>query len=765
MMKFATKLYPGLSRSRRAVRQLALACAAFSVVGFTGCELMHHKTDAPPAAEPGATFTGEPYLRGTVQSYGTLVNNLPLLVSGYGMVVDLNGTGSNEVPAFLREWLITEMRRNNVGSADFGTDHLSPQRALSDTGSSIVAVEGFIPPGATPGSKFDLLVTMIDQNSTSLSGGRLFWPTTMTQNGLNSQLSYSRPMASGYGAMYVNPIPEDGEQIEFLRQALVVDGGTVTEPRQVQMILNQRSRLRARQIADRINERFPAGREDRLQTAVPKDDLIIDFNIPERFSDDPEALIQLIGHLYLDPSPGFAPNQAQYLADKLLEDPTGRAPSVVSAWKTLGRTITPVLRELYTHEDLTVRTAALEAGSWLQDRESVDPLVALTRTGDAQSRINAARWLVAVNGVSRARQAIRTMLNDEDPAIRIGAYETLTLVGDSSIERMAVGRGSQFKYYIDRVESDHPMVFATQAETPTIVIFGDNPGFRNNLFTQVGDGLMIRSIPVDSVRAATAGLHEGETAFIPVHWQGQREQLEDEVRTSLGAEADQPLFQTELGDREGDIVKVRIRGQAAMDMMREQLLMDLPRSQVMATARPASIAVVRLIEIPRRKRNQDGTAGEWEGEYVAELLALQDADTPLPLAVRYQRPGTREVQTYRITPTVATLAFTLGYDRSDHLAKLGPDLPYSTVVQAIHQMCEERLIEAPFQITFNEIAQRIEDEQRAGVIDDRPEFDDLEAEADPDIGPDAVRPPAQDTGELAPLQPLEREPASDDRPE
>ncbi|MFI4859391.1 MAG: flagellar basal body P-ring protein FlgI [Phycisphaerales bacterium JB063] len=763
-MKFATMLYPGLSRSRRAMRQVALACAAMSVVGFAGCEMMHHKADAPPAAEPGATFTGEPYLRGTVQSYGTLINNLPLLVSGYGMVVDLNGTGSNEVPAFLRDWLITEMRRNNVGSADFGTDNLSPQRAMSDTGSSVVAVEGFIPPGATPGTKFDLLVTMIDQNSTSLSGGRLFWPTTLTQNGLNSQLSYSRPMASGYGAMYVNPISSEGNEVEFLRQALVVDGGTVTEARQIQMILNQRSRLRARQISDRINERFPAGREDRLPTAVAKDDLTIDFNIPERFSDNPEALIELIGHLYLDPTPGFAPNQAQYLADKLAEDPEGRARSVVASWKTLGRTITPVLRRLYDHENLTIRSAALEAGAWLQDREAVDPLIALTRRGDAQSRIDAARWLIAVNGVSRGREAIRAMLNDEDPAVRVGAYETLSLISDRTIERMAVGYGTQFKYYIDRVESDHPMIFATQADTPTLVIFGDNPGFRDNLFAQVGDNLMIRTIPVDTLRTATAGLHEGETAFVPVHWQGRRELLEDEVRTSLGADMDEPLYQTELGDRDGEIIKVRIRGQAAMDMMREQLLMDLPRSQVMATAGPASIAVVRLIEIPRRKRNADGTAGEWEGEYVAELLGLQDPGEPLPLAVRYQRPGSREVQTYRITPTVATLAFTLGYDRSEHLAKLGPDLPYSTVVQAIHQMCEDRLIEAPFQITLNEIAQRVEDAQRAGVIDDRPEFD-LEEVPDPDFGPNANTP--GDLGELTPLTPLNPDaaPSTDDRPE
>lgn len=765
MMKLAMMLCPRLPR-RRALARLLLAAALPLSLG-TGCEMMHHDVDAPPAAEPGATFSGEPYLRGTVQSYGTLVNNLPLLVSGYGMVVDLNGTGSNEVPAFLREWLITEMRRNNVGSAQFGTDNLSPQRALSDTGSSIVAIEGFILPGATPGSKFDLLVTMIDQNSTSLAGGRLFWPTQLTQNGLNSQLTYTKPLASGYGPMYVSPIPVAGGEVEFLRQAVVVNGGTVAEPRQIQMVLNQKSYLRTRQIADRVNERFPAAPGDRLPTAVAKSDLIIEFNIPERFSGDPEALIELIGHLYLDPSPNFALNQARYLSDRLLEAPMARSNSVVACWKTLGRNIVPVLRELYNHSDPMVQTAALQSGAWLQDRESVDPLIALSRSDDQVMRISAARWLVAVNGVPRARAAVREMLNDPDQEIRIGAYEALAMVGDTTIERMAVGYGEQFKFYIDRVRCEEPMVFTSQADAPVIAIFGHDPGFRGELFTQVGSDLMIRTVSTDSIRSAIAGLHEGETAFVPVHWRGQLSQLDQELQTSIVAGSDEPIFLAELGDRDGAVIKVRVRGQAAIDMLREELLTDLPRSEVMATQRPAAITVVRLISVPRRERIEGTPEYQWVGEYEAELLAIQSPDAPLPLAVRYQRPGSRETQTYRISPTVATLAFTLGYNRSEHLAKLGPDLPYSTVVRTIHQMCEERLIQAPFVIHANQIAQRVEEAQQSGLIEDRPEVDMVE-EPEPGVGPGPGAIPDDDGRELTPLPPLAPStdrPASDERPE
>jgi hypothetical protein len=745
---------PTRTTARRLCRA-ALACLAAVGIGLAGGCNNKQTLDTPVATEPGATFSGEAYLRGTVSSYGVLIDNTPLLVSGFGMVVDLNGTGSNEVPAFLREWLITEMRRNNVGSTRFGSDNLSPQRALADTGSAVVAVEGFVPPGAAVGSKFDLLVTMIDQNSTSLEGGRLFWPTTLTENGLNSQLMFIRPSAEAYGPMYINPVRGADPEIEFLRQAVVVNGGTVTEARQIQMVLNQRSYLRARQIADRVNERFPAGREDRVPTAVAKSDLIIEFNIPKRFAHDPESLLDLIAHLYLDPSPSFAPNQAAYLRDRLLEDPEGRARHIVSAWKTLGRNITPVLRELYAHDNMTVRTAALEAGAWLQDRQAVDPLVEMAAHDDPAMRVEVARWLVAFTGVPRARNTVRAMLNDDDPAIRIGAYEALSMVGDPNIERMAVGQGDQFKFYIDRVRCDKPMVFATQTDTPVLVIFGRDLGFRRSLFTQVGDALMIRTIPVDTIRAATAGLHEGETAYIPIHWQGRRELLEQELQTSLGVEADEPVYQVELGDRDGEVMKVRLRGQDVMDRMREDLLFELPRSHAVALDQPAAIAVVRLVEVPRRVNNQ------WQGEYVAELLALQPTDRPLPLAVRYSQPGVGEAQTYRIAPTVATLAYTLGYERDERLAKLGPDLPYSTVVQTLHQLCEQGLIPAPFEIQFNQIAQDVEDAQREGEIEERPEFDFVEEPA-PGSQP-GTEPGAEPQPDPAAQTPAE--PPADERPE
>jgi len=718
------------------------AVVGLVALSTVGCQSHDKVTPPTPVAAPGSTFSGEAYLRGTIGSYGAFLDNEPMLVQGYGMVVDLDATGSNEVPSFLREWLMTEMRRNNVGSVQFGTAGLSPQRALSDMGSSVVAVEGFIPPGAAVGTKFDVLVSMVDRTSSSLSGGRLFWPTALSSGGLNSRLTFTRTMGRAFGPMYVNPLATvDDANAEFMRSAIVVNGGTVTESRQVQLILNQRSFIRSRQITDRINERFPSSPTDHLPTAVAKSDLVVELNIPRRFSGDPEGLLELIAHLYLDPSVGFAPQQAARLSEHLKEQPEHRAASVVAAWKALGRTVLPVLREDYQHENLTVRFAALETGAWLQDRNAVGPLVALANGDDAGTRLRAAQSLVAISNVPLARRTVREMINDDDEAIRIGAYESLAMVDDMIIERRAVGEGENFKYFIDRVRCEKPMVYATQAGVPTIAVFGDaafgDLSLNPRVFEQVGSSLMLRTVPADSIASATAGRYEGQTAFIPVHLLGAAQEIEAVIQTpgALPQAGPTRSFEVVVGDNNEGRFTLRIRGKDNYDQFREAIG-NTPRA--VPSEKPTGILMVRLVSIPHQDTNTD----EFVNEYVGELLQVRSPEAALPLGVRFMPPGEREAMTYRINPTVATLAYTLGYNRDPTRAELGPDMPYSSVVGVLHALCESNQIAAPFEIHINEIAQAIEDAQQAGQVETRRDFDEDEItrEIDTSLGPEEGTP-------------------------
>ena len=716
MLDYALRLY----RSARASTGLLLlllplfgACLLLQV----GCTSSPDQYDVDDSSEVAPTFSGPTYLRGTVGSYGSFTNNAPTYVGGYGMVVDLNGTGSGEVPGFLREFLINEMRRNNLGSVQFGTQRFGSERVMADLGSSVVAVEGLIPPGARRGSKFDLLVTMIDQTSTSLAGGRLFWPTQLSTTGLDRRLTFTQTLAAGYDELFVTPIAPEGEETpEFLRQAVVVNGGTVLETQLVRYVLNQSSYNIVNLVADRINARFEKSSSDPVPTAVAKTDTVIDINVPERFSKQPAVFLELIEHLYLDPTPGFVRPQAEVLARELLVDPKGRARSVVLAWKGLGPNALPAIRKLYVSRNETVRKAALEAGAWLGDGKAIRPLAQMIDNGDEADRVFAARTLTTIPRNESARMLVRNLLNDPYPVVRLGAYAALVKVNDPIIKRISIRDDTAHKFFIDRVPSEHPMVYAIQGAEQSIVIFGQDVPLHRNVFAKIDDTLTVRTLPVTSIPVGLSGRFEGDTAFVPIHRCGALKMIPSLTPVSAGEDGKAPAddWRIEIGDARGNTMLVNIRDQRLQDTVGVELLSKPNRGQ--ATPSPRLIATVRVV----RKAGKDA-AGK-DGPAVGELLALQDPEVQLPIAIRYQPPGETEPKVYRINPTVATFAYTLGFKRDDINSQFGPDLSFSQVVHALHSLSQQGQIPAPFYAQISPLAQSIAAAQRETHTESRPEI-------------------------------------------
>ncbi|MFN3166947.1 MAG: flagellar basal body P-ring protein FlgI [Phycisphaeraceae bacterium] len=707
----------------------ALALAMLATLVFAGCS-SPTSYDNEIENDPLATFTGPRYLRGTVGSYGGFVNNKPRYMAGYGMVVDLDATGSNEVPGFMRDWMINEMRRNGLGSVQFGTERFGPERVMADLGSSVVAVEGLIPPGATQGSKYDILVTMIDQTSTSLAGGRLFWPVQMSPTGLDRRLIYTESQGIGYGEVFIDPIkPADAEQgNEFLRQAVIVNGGTVTFPQKVQFVLNQPSYRVATLISERINARFEAADTDNRATAHPLNDGLIEINVPKRFSAQPEELFALIEHLHLDPSPQFVRPQAEMLGKALEEAPADRARPVSLAWKMLGPNATPVLRSYYAHPNADVRRAALQAGAWLNDAQSVTPLKRIAEQGTAADRVWAARSLVALTRSGEARQAVREMLNDPDPAVRVGAYEALAMVRDSAIDRLSVTDGLAHKFYIDRVPSKHPMVFAVQGDEQAVVIFGDDVPLNKTVFAKIDDNITLTSLPISSIPVGLAGRSVGESAFVPLHRCGALEMIPSltPVSDDPNARLPAPDWRVEVGDADGNSMVINIRKEALQDAFGVTML-NVPGRDT-PTDKPRAVAMVRIVQDAGKDEHGKPTPA------VGELLQLRKADAPLPVALRIRKPGDRETKVYRITPTVATLAYTLGYKEDNINARLGPDLTFSKVVHALYVLAEQGQYNAPFDARISEVAQAIQAAQETNQAEPRPEwrpedFEQLDARA------------------------------------
>src|SRR5205809_7331934 len=61
-----------------------------------------------------------------------LIRTEPFLVSGYGLVVNLNNTGDTKAPNAVREYIVKEMDKHKVGSSLTGVKMPEPIEALRD---------------------------------------------------------------------------------------------------------------------------------------------------------------------------------------------------------------------------------------------------------------------------------------------------------------------------------------------------------------------------------------------------------------------------------------------------------------------------------------------------------------------------------------------------------------------------------------------------------------------------------------------------------
>lgn len=484
-----------LQRERRAACRFSLISfpllAAILLATVIGCASDPPQRVLTPPPLP--TYTGEQYLYGTVGSLANLKSFEPLLVSGYGLVVlpPGTGTGSADVPAYLRQWMINEMRRKGLGSFQFGTEDLSPRKVLESKDTAIVRVEGLIPPGAPRGTNFPVLVTALERTQTqSLEHGTL-WTSDLSIGGADTSMQFRRALAEAKGAVFINPFDEQStekEKYEFQRMGVVLAGGAVTQDRPIDLALNQPSWVFSRMIADRINERFPHEKATEFfNTAVAKSDMLVRINVPARFAGDPTKLLRLVSRLYLRRTGDFEADKARQLGEVLVARPDQSQP-VSEAWQSLGKVALPVIREYYQHENPNVRLAALDAGAWLEDELAAVELSQLALHPEAPIRRKASELLMRLPKSTRATLALRSLLDDVDRSVRIAAYEALAEQGDSSVHRIPMGDRNQFKFFIDVVQAKDPLIYVSQRDVPRLVIFGPNTGFKEYVSVSLWDG-------------------------------------------------------------------------------------------------------------------------------------------------------------------------------------------------------------------------------------------------------------------------------------
>ncbi|MCC6660564.1 MAG: flagellar basal body P-ring protein FlgI [Phycisphaerales bacterium] len=514
---------------------LAAAAALSIAIVLTGCG------GGPPKrardVRPAVVRDLPAVLRGTIGSETTLVRIQPQLISGYGLVVGLRGTGGGALPERVEVSMERELGLRGVGAGNEmfrGTpfEGMTPRQLLRHPDVAVVVVYAAMPPGAPNGAKFDVYVKAVNGGGlTSLEGGTL-WTTELR---LGPPSAYgtvqARQIGIARGPIFVNPFAEPSQGETFGRTTgRVLDGGMIVNSSNFELRLDNTSHSRARAIQEAILNHFPEGPGDSGPAARGRSASVIEVVAPRAYLDRAQEFTQLLAHTQIDPT---APEEyARKYAEALKTQP-GLATPLSWCLQAIGRPALPFLRELYDEPEMGPRLAALRAGAGLGDPRAALPLKSLAQTGPAALRPEAIEMLGRLDAGPTVDVALRDLLAEPSLEVRVAAYEALAdraerlrmaqwyremearpaaarvadpapnlghmgriaLSGDTlqGVERRVMGGA----FLLDLVPSDRdPLIYITQQGTPRVVVFGRDLRIRRPLMVSMWSDRL--SIAADS---------------------------------------------------------------------------------------------------------------------------------------------------------------------------------------------------------------------------------------------------------------------------
>lgn len=460
----------GVWGARRAPRAVAIFTIGAALLA-AGCE-----SDTPnrPRAEARPIIQRDTptLLRDTVGTETTIQGAEATLVTGYGIVVGLKGTGAGDAPPAVRALLEREMILRGVGSENTGIIGVTPKMMLDDPNNCVVLVSAMIAPGAPKGTKFDVLISALPGSAaTSLEGGRL-WTTDLRPGVQTPGGATARILARARGPVFINPYTTPGgigRRAVLATEGRILHGGEMTAPLEMIVSLDNPSHSRSRAIASAINAKFPQQSGDREPTAKGRNEDQVALIIPARWAQKSEEFLELLKHTRVDPA--FPQDWANRFVKGLQEEP-GLATELSWCLQALGPVAIPALRTGYDSGDIIPRLASLRAGARLGDTLVTPHLKEIARNGPPMQRVSAIELLADLPTDPQVNLALRELVDSPEVPVRIAAYEALAARGDPTLERVRV----EDKFTLDLLPAKEPLIYVSQQGEPRIAVLGPQPG-------------------------------------------------------------------------------------------------------------------------------------------------------------------------------------------------------------------------------------------------------------------------------------------------
>ena len=465
------------------LRRLGLAVALLFASCF-GCTSTAFRKEKDTIQRNPSAGTAAQFIDDLARPWG--MNTLR--VEGVSLVQGLNGTGGDPPPSAEREMLLEEMRVHQVDK---------PNGVLASKNTALVTVRAFLPPGVQKGDPIDVEVRIPPRHQVeSLHGGWLM-PTQLREFArLKNRVASGHVMAMAKGDVLVDSLFTSGDDSVMHTRGRILGGGVAAKSRNLGLVVRDEhlSVATAARIGEAINKRFHIY-ERGLQRPVanPKRDRFVELLVHPRYQDNVIRYVRVVQSIPVRFGPGGIAAQLETLERQL----HNAATSAASALKleALGQDGVPILKAGLQQDDMEVVFYAAEALAYLNESQAVDSLVTAIKDEPA-FRQRAFTALGAMN-VATAHEALIDLLHDNSAETRYAAFRTLRrmMPEDPNIRGERLG---PFYYHLISTHGE-PLVHATRAERPEIVLFGEDHPLHLPIAVYAGDRIVVRGDRLEEI--------------------------------------------------------------------------------------------------------------------------------------------------------------------------------------------------------------------------------------------------------------------------
>lgn len=392
-------------RHRLVPRRLFLATCAWGAATVT--------LGAGPSKKPPSLKDEKPpKAEETIGDLAFVRMNDSIRVEGVGLVIGLDGTGSDPVPSPRRTALLDQMRKAQLEDAE---------RILESPNTSLVIVRGMIPVGITPADAWDIEVEVDPASTTtSLAGGYLLMtPLTVVQL-IDGRDFEGQLVARAHGPILTGTVANPDEP----RTGRVLGGAQAKKELPYNLVLKEgRQGFRTADMLQKVvNLRFHQRKGiDQIGMAVAKSHENIVLSVPKVYHNNQYRYFQVLERLPMIDTPELrAARQEQWTAELLDPATSGQAALKLEG---IGRNAVDSLKKGLASPSTQVRFFAAEALAYLGDPSGVDELSG-TATNRPEFRAYALAALAAMDQPASIMR-LRALMGASEPKLRYGAFDAL----------------------------------------------------------------------------------------------------------------------------------------------------------------------------------------------------------------------------------------------------------------------------------------------------------------------------------------------------